>query len=161
MLKTMSEQDSLTSSCGIDYTHLQDLLLHHQWQLADKETGTLMLKIACRVSAGWLTEEDFTAFPCPDLNTIDYLWVKYSQARFGFSIQRRIWESISEDYARFSDAVGWRCKCNWKQYTELMFNLEAPVGHLPAAPFYKSDGAAIGWAATLVSRLTQCCLDDF
>ncbi len=31
---------------------------------------------------------------CEDLRTIDQLWVKYSNGRFGFSVQKRIWHSI-------------------------------------------------------------------
>lgn len=157
----MPEQDALTSAIGVDYSQLRNLLAAGQWQQADEETGTVMLKIARRVTAGWLREEDFTEFPCLDLNTIDGLWVKYSKAHFGFSIQSRIWESVGEDYTKFSDAVGWRLNYNWQPYLELTFKLDAPVGYLPASPFFKSDGAAIGWAATLVFKLAECCADDF
>ncbi|MBW4600116.1 MAG: GUN4 domain-containing protein [Calothrix sp. FI2-JRJ7] len=31
---------------------------------------------------------------CQDVYTIDSLWVKYSGGRFGFSIQKQIWESL-------------------------------------------------------------------
>ena len=95
----MLEQNELTSAVGVDYTKLRDLLAASQWPEADNETGAVMLKISRRVTAGWLREEDITEFPCPDLNTIDCLWMKYSQGRFGFSVQSRIWESVGQDYA--------------------------------------------------------------
>ena len=61
-----------------------------------------MLKVARRVAAGWLREEDIEDFPCLDLQAIDCLWVKYSGDRFGFSVQCCIWESVGMDYGKFS-----------------------------------------------------------
>lgn len=157
----MSGQDEFASDVGVDYTQLCELLAAGRWQEADEETGAVMLKIANRVTAGWIREEDITQFPCPDLETIDYLWVKYSKGHFGFTEQSHIWESVGEDYLKFSDAVEWRVNYNWLHYSQLTFSLEAPKGHLPAAPFYKSGGLAIGWAATLVPKLADCYADDF
>ena len=148
----MPELDELTSAVGIDYTKLRDTLTAGQWLEADNETGAVMLKIARRLDVGWLSPEDITEFPCPDLNTIDCLWLKYSKGHFGFSVQSRIWQSVGEDYAKFSDAVVWRVDYTWQPYSELIFSIDAPVGHLPASPFYKSDGTAIGWSATKVGQ---------
>ena len=133
----MSQQDELISAIGVDYIQLHDLLAAGQWQKADKETGAVMLKIARRVTAGWLREEDIQELPCPDLQTIDRLWVKHSQERFGFSVQNSIWEIVEEDYGRFSDSVGWRLSSDWRRYSDLTFSLLAPIGYLPAAPFFK------------------------
>lgn len=160
----MSEQDELLSAVGVDYTPLHNLLASGQWQKADEETGAVMLKIARRVAPGWIREEDIQEFPCPDLQTIDHLWVKHSQGRFGFSVQRRIWESVGEDCVKFSDDVGWRLYSDWqqwRQYSELIFSLEAPVGHLPAIPFFKSDGSPIGWTSSLAPKLADCYAEDF
>ncbi len=157
----MSQQDTLNSTVGADYTKLRDLLASGQWQKADEETGEIMRKIARRVDAGWLREEDIAEFPSLDLDTIDNLWTKYSSERFGFSVQSRIWEKVGENYAKFGDAVGWRLNYNWQQHSDLTFNLNAPVGHLPAAPFFKSDGHSIGWAVTISPKLAECCDVDF
>lgn len=77
----------MRSSVGVDYASLHSLLASSQWQKADEETGAVMLKVARRVTDGWLTEEDITEFPCLDLQTINQLWIKSSQGRFGFSVQ--------------------------------------------------------------------------
>ena len=114
-----------------------------------------MLKISRRAEAGWLREDDIEFFPCADLLSINQLWVKHSGDRFGFSVQCRIWESVGEDYGKFSDVVGWRSH-DWLQYSDLTFSLSAPVGHLPAAPFFKSHDLPIGWAASLPSKLADC-----
>ncbi|MCC5660848.1 GUN4 domain-containing protein [Nostoc sp. XA010] len=94
---------------------------------------------ADRIKEGWQRESDITKFPQLDLQTIDSLWVKHSQERFGFSVQSCIWKNVEQDYGKFSDAVGWRLNYRWRQYSELIFKTEAPMGHLPAAPFFKSN----------------------
>ncbi|GAB1543708.1 hypothetical protein NUACC21_63840 [Scytonema sp. NUACC21] len=157
----MPEPDEFTSDTESDYTKLRDLLVAGQWQEADEETGVVMLKITHRVSSGWITEEDIVEFPSKDLKIIDSLWVRHSKSRFGFSVQSLIWERVGEDYLRFSDAVGWRVDYKWQHYSQLVFGLEAAIGHLPAAPFFTSNGAAIGWAASLPLKLEDCYADDF
>lgn len=156
----MSQGNELISSVGVDYAPLHSLLASGQWKKADEETGALMLSISRRVAAGWLREEDIEAFPCLDLQNIDLLWMKYSSDRFGFTVQSQIWSSVGEDYGKFSDAVGWRSH-DWLQYPNLTFKVNAPVGHLPAAPFFKSNKLAVGWTATLASKLADCYDEDF
>jgi hypothetical protein len=157
----VSEHSELPSIVGVDYTSLDSLLASSQWQKADQETAAVMLKIASRVTTGWLREEDIKDFPCQDLQTINDLWVKYSQGRFGFSVQSNVWESIGEDYGKFSDAVGWRHDSDWLEYSQLSFSLQAPVGQMPAAPFFKFNHSPIGWAASLPSKLVDCYGEDF
>jgi hypothetical protein len=116
----VSKRSDLLSSIGVGYIPLHTLLASSQWQKADEETGAVMLKIARRVTAGWLREDDITDFPCLDLQTIHRLWVDYSQGRFGFNVQSDVWKSVGEDYGKFSDAVGWRHGngSEWLQYSE-------------------------------------------
>jgi uncharacterized caspase-like protein len=115
----------LTSEKGVDYTQLRDLLKAGNWREADEETARLMLKVANREEEDYLDRESTDNFPCVDLRTIDQLWVKYSNGRFGFSVQKRIYESLggTEEYDEeiceaFGDRVGWRKEGKW-------FGLEA------------------------------------
>ncbi len=81
-------------------------------------------------------------FPSGILNEIDQLWVKYSQGKFGFSIQKRIWESVggSPDagyltWKEFGEQVEWYSEENdhdWKEYKSLPFSIESSKGNLPA-----------------------------
>ncbi|OBU74841.1 GUN4 domain-containing protein [Cylindrospermopsis raciborskii] len=48
-----------------------------------------MLAVANRQSEGWLREEDAEKIPCKELRTIDNLWLKYSQGKFGISVPTR------------------------------------------------------------------------
>ena len=132
-----SQTDELLSDRAIDYTRLRDLLATGKWKLAEEETLKVMLKATGREKEGWLSLESIDNFPCKDLLTIDQLWVKYSNGRFGFSVQKRIWESVGKDYEKFGDRVGWR-KGWWMNkecitYPEVIFDTSAPSsGHLPS-----------------------------
>jgi len=160
--KPTQQNNDLSSEKGIDYTRLRDLLKAGEWEEADKETLAVMLKIAGREQKLWLDPESIKNFLGVDLRTIDQLWVKYSDGRFGFSVQKRIWESVGKDYTKLGDRVGWRTyetviqknivECledinkklgfkqeavttmgaKWLYYTDLTFDIHAPEGHLPA-----------------------------
>lgn len=156
--------DELNSERGVDYRHLRDLLSAGQWQQADRETETVMIKAAGREHDGWLSEEDLEAFPCRDLRTIDKLWMRYSNGRFGFSVQKRIWERIEkttpngdvETWKRFGDAVGWRTNDSWVGYRNLNFTLDAPEGHLPEWVFVSGFVGGGFFGSGLFSRIDAC-----
>ncbi|MBG1241392.1 GUN4 domain-containing protein [Nostoc sp. NZL] len=155
--------ENLNSAVGIDYKILQKLLVSGKWREADQETWKLMLKISRREKEGYLRVEDIENFPCQDILTIDILWVKYSNARFGFSIQKRVWDSLGgkpdldlETWKYFGECLGWRIKNNWKPYDFLSFTLAAPAGQLPRAVWsMRLDGRRKRLCA-LTSRLIDC-----
>ena len=81
--------------------------------------------------------ESIEKFPCEDLRTIDQLWVKYSNGRFGFSVQKRIYQSLGgttkyyeKVWERFGDGVGWRENREWLYKEDLTFSEKAPEAHL-------------------------------
>jgi hypothetical protein len=147
----------LKSEKGVDYTKLRDLLATGKWKEADKETALLMLKAANRFSEGYLMDSDIDNFPCDDLRTIDQLWVKYSNGKFGFSVQKKIYinelggtrEYNKKIWNQFGDRVGWRTKGllgmgkEWKSYNDLYYELRdtTPEGHLPACALRVGVGA--------------------
>jgi hypothetical protein len=154
--------DNLIPSVGIDYSKLRELLKFKDWRGADKETAALILKVAGREKEGSLTVKNIQEFPCEDLRTIDQLWVKYSNGRFGFSVQKRIWQDAQQNLETFGVSVGWRNEgwfnSSWKVYYSLTFTRNAPLGHLPA------QGVTVGrdwdkslWLlVTLFSRIKTC-----
>jgi hypothetical protein len=156
--------DELDSQGKVDYSRLQDLLAAGKWQEADRETETVMIKASGREQDGWLSEEDLETFPCEDLRIIDELWVKYSNGHFGFSVQRRIWESIEgtnkdedvEIWKKFGDNVGWRINDSWVGYRNLNFSLDAPLGHLPEWVFVSGFVGGGFFGSGLFSRLESC-----
>ncbi|MEG4209718.1 serine/threonine-protein kinase [Microcoleus sp. S13_B4] len=155
--------DSLKSAQGVDYTRLRDLLATGEWKEADSETLKVMLKAARREKEGWFDTNSIENFPGDDLRTIDQLWVKYSQGRFGFSVQKKIWLEIGGkvDYdteCKLGDRVGWRKRRKgrkgWLEYDNLTFNLEAPRGHLPScARVFAWGGEGLGWVVGVLGWL--------
>lgn len=160
--ETISVQ--LVSAVGVDYSNLQQLLAAGKWREADEETARMMCKVAKREKQGWLDEEDIKKFPCKDLRTLDQLWVKYSNGRFGFSVQKCIWESVGGKpgewdygiYKLFGAHVGWYAKIehDWKYEEDITFSLDAPVGHLPF--FIGCMGVLWAWPSSLASRVVKC-----
>ena len=129
---------SLVSAKGVDYRKLRDLLKAKKWKEADEETRVKILKVANRESEGWLRDEDAKNFSCQDLGTIDKLWVKYSNGKFGFSVQKQIYQGVGgtkeynwDDYKKFADKVGWRKGGEWLSYSQLTFSEKHYTGHLP------------------------------
>ncbi len=148
----------LKSARGVDYTRLRDLLAAGEWQKADEETAKVMVKAANREKEGWLDVDSINNFPCDDLRTIDQLWVKYSNGRFGFSVQKKIWLEVgahadSETENKLGDRVGWRKGGGWLNYEDFTFNLKAPVGHLPLGCWMVGVG---GWESCFFSRSQIC-----
>ena len=155
------------------YQKLEQLLAAGKWKEADEETARVMLVVAKREKEGWLDALSIDNFPCDDLCTIDRLWVKYSNGRFGFSVQKRIYQSLdgSRKYDQniwkaFGKRVGWKGGLlgHWKYYNEITFDIKAPEGHLPTGgkevvwvltnlPFWEQKHLFV---SSLASRLVDC-----
>jgi GUN4-like/TIR domain len=128
----------LHSEKEINYLPLRDMLKSGKWQDADRETLRVMCVATGRQEAGWLREEDVQQFPCQDLRTIDQLWVKYSEGKFGFSVQKQIWQDCGSpmecdtNWEYFGDHVGWFVEEEWIDYPrDVTFSTSAFYGHLP------------------------------
>ncbi len=152
----------LQSDVGIDYTKLRDLLAVGEWEKAEAETRKLMLRVADRENVGYLYIGDIEHFPCSDLHAIDQLWVKSSNGRFGFSVQKRIWEDVGgktepsyKTFCRFGDRVGWRAMGNWINTSAIAYHLSAPRGHLPHRPHGHQLSPVGVWEAFFL-RAARC-----
>jgi WD40 repeat protein len=140
LLKTY--QSNQLNDSRIDYTNLRKFLAKKQWKEADEETAAIMLKISDRETQGWLRGQDIETFPGEELGTINQLWMDFSHGRFGFTVQKQIWEQVggfinsddSESYCRFGDRVGWRKNGSWLDYCDLTFKSNSTLGHLPRVP---------------------------
>lgn len=161
---------ALTSEVGVDYTNLRDLLAAQKWSEADFETLHMMLSVSKMPDGDYVG--DMSAFPCSDLQTIDQLWVKYSNGHFGFSVQKQIWyrlggqldiPNLDFDTQRkffldiFSPDVGWKKGERYLNWEDLIYSLDVPAGQLPAA-WVNSDTvvAANGQIYAAWVRLKNC-----
>jgi hypothetical protein len=153
----------------MDYSKLRDLLKAGKWKEADAETLRVMLAVAKRGKEGWLNEKHIDVFPCADLRTIDQLWVKYSSGKFGFSVQKRIYQGLGgtkkyneEIWDKFGDKVGWRKRGDWLLYEDITFDKKAPEGHLPGAlSFYHFTYYGKGDSDVLFSYCLDSCTSLF
>ncbi|MGM0456322.1 MAG: GUN4 domain-containing protein, partial [Cyanobacteriota bacterium] len=66
------------------------------------------------------------------LQTLDYLWRRYSGDRFGFSVQQQLYQQAGRDYPLFCATVGWKLSASRSPSLEFTYHLKAPVGHLPS-----------------------------
>jgi serine/threonine-protein kinase len=153
----------LVSAVGVDYTKLRDLLVAKNWKKADLETEKRMLEVAGRESQGWLPSMDVENFPCQDLGTIDKLWVKYSGGKFGFSVQKQIYQDLGgtkdfdyEVWNSFGDKVGWRKGGSWLSYSDLTFSEGHYMGHLPSWRVFDLTFRSLGGHLTYIDLLSIC-----
>lgn len=141
------------------YTLLEDLLKEQKWTEADRETARKMQERVGKSNDKKLTSEDFANFPCEDLQTIDNLWLKYSQQHFGFSVQTSIWKEEGSNLSDFVDRVGWGKKEEdgsapyWK-IEDPNFDLADPPGMLPWRITY--EGGNHETRKSYISRLLEC-----
>ena len=122
-----------------------------------------MLKVVGRTEGYYIREKELFNFPCTDLRTIDQLWGKYSEGRFGFSVQKEIYLECDgkldgKVWEEFGDLVGWRLNGNWIDYDDIKFNSSSPKGHLPEELMASWIGVvcALEHLSYLFSRLETC-----
>lgn len=141
-----SPNSNLLNSQPVDYSKIEELLKIRRWKAADEETRNLIVKVANREKEGWLDISAVKSFPCDVLRKIDRLWMNYSGGRFGFNIQNKIYQEcggkLDNTYDEkalscFTQRVGWQVENQPIEYEELIFNISAPLGHLPLVGFWE------------------------
>ena len=172
-LEITNEKSELKrGSRGVDYSQLRKFLKKGDWRAADEETRKVMCRVAAREKEGWLDQESIDNFPCEDLQQINQLWEHYSKGKFGFSVQKKIYENLGggqestalKTMGEFMDAVGW----NMRELEEIYYKRKnAPQGHFPIVyghfPIvytrqkYQDEWAGIyGCLIVLFSRAKTC-----
>lgn len=149
-------EDDLLSERAVDYRRLRELLKAGKWEEADKETISKLVECCSGKKflglAAFIGEDQLRNIPCADLQTIDRLWIKYSAARFGFSIQRKIYLEChgnlpnSNEHWDFGKAfrrrVGWVGEGGSGFLKPFQFTAEVPQGNLPILPSLLLNGSS-------------------
>ena len=119
------------------YADLEKYLKNKDWKAADRETYRLMITEVGKEEGQWLEPEDLLNFPCEPLRTIDGLWVKHSEGRFGFSVQKDLYlkcggiadgQYHKEAWQKFCETNGWMKS---GRHQDLKYEGGVPEGHLP------------------------------
>jgi hypothetical protein len=159
--KDIPAVDEVLSARGVDYTHLWRYLHENRLQKAAKETVACMLKAAGHKEQSWLSRWDIEHFPCTDLATIDMLWKKVGNGKFGFSVQQQLWNQVEGNSDAFGDRVGWRGNNTWLSYEFVLASLDA-IDEADLRPGYLPIIPVAGWwfwmggFTSLLSRLSIC-----
>lgn len=129
---------------------LRDLLEAGKWKEANDETwrlivGGLKEEQICDLSVAKAIED----LPASEARTMNRLWEEYSQGRFGFRVQQRIYEECQQNFVNFACHVGWRFyyEDNPRLYPENREHIKALIryspnaleGHLPMLPLLEHD----------------------
>jgi len=125
---------TLKSEKNVDYQELQNLLINKEYQSADALTRVKLCELAGKqaLERKWVYFTEVEKFPIVDLQTIDLLWFVYSEGKFAYSIQRKLWLSLGKDYPALWVKLKWKDGNKWTKYPqEFIWDLTAPVGHLP------------------------------
>jgi hypothetical protein len=137
-----------TSERQRGFDRAKDVLRKHlsegRFEAANIATLAMMWLATDRGEERWLRVEDIENFPCKDLRDINQLWLEYSGGKFGFSVQKEIYQDMggtrefdSNIWGQFCDRVGWirHGVGLFRNQSDLVgsstFDLSAPRGHLP------------------------------
>ncbi|CAN4100670.1 unnamed protein product [Withania somnifera] len=124
---------------------LEQHLSCQNFREADEETRRLLIVLAgeAAIKRGYVFFSEVQFLNESDLKAIDSLWRTYSDNKFGYSIQKKIWsKKANRDFTSFFIKVGWMKKLEIEevdQYNYRAFpnefkwelNDETPEGHLP------------------------------
>ncbi|XVE81081.1 hypothetical protein DITRI_Ditri15bG0034600 [Diplodiscus trichospermus] len=138
-----STSSSTTTSQPISFDTLEHHLSTQNFRQADEETRRLLIVLAGEAAQkrGYVFFSEVQFISETDLKAIDDLWKQYSNNKFGYSVQKRLWQKVNKDFTKFFLKVGWMKKLDTEivQYNyrafpnEFTWELtdETPEGHLP------------------------------
>ncbi|WP_414573531.1 AAA-like domain-containing protein [Nostoc sp. CCY 9925] len=146
------------------YAQIEYFLKIKNWKEADHETNVVMNQVVGRNENELINYAELNNFSCTDLHTIDNLWAKYSNRRFGYSVQSKIFlTDAKEDFYKFAMLVGWSKKVGYEyiNYNELVENIKkSPTdynGTLPTINYrYWQENKQEPYSKFLFSRIQAC-----
>eukprot|EP00268_Persea_americana_P027278 TRINITY_DN266_c1_g1_i1.p1 TRINITY_DN266_c1_g1~~TRINITY_DN266_c1_g1_i1.p1 ORF type:complete len:263 (-),score=74.64 TRINITY_DN266_c1_g1_i1:556-1344(-) len=143
-LTSSSSSTPTSTTSTISFDQLQHHLSTQNFRQADEETRRLIIVLAgdAAQKRGYVFFSEVQFISEADLLTIDSLWREHSYGKFGYSVQKRIWEKKAKrDFTKFFMKVGWMKKLDteMEQYNyrafpdEFIWELkdDTPEGHLP------------------------------
>ncbi|MDJ1178462.1 GUN4 domain-containing protein [Roseofilum sp. BLCC_M91] len=146
------------------YGKLRDCLSAGHWKEADEETTALMLEAMGQTRHDKLTPDNVLMCPCSVIRVIDRLWLKYSEGKFGFSVQKQLYleEGGNDDISKVdmkvlektAAKVGWFKEGKFLPLENLDFSLDAPGGSHPSGWWRSPYGGKM--ATYFFARMIRC-----
>lgn len=131
------------ASSSLSFNLLEQHLASQDFRQADEETRRLLIVLAgeAAVKRGYVFFSEVQFISELDLKAIDELWRQHSNGRYGYSVQKRIWDKSRRDFTKFFVKIGWMKKLDTEvvQYNyrafpdEFVWEMDdkTPEGHLP------------------------------
>ncbi|KAB2622925.1 tetrapyrrole-binding protein [Pyrus ussuriensis x Pyrus communis] len=138
---SFSTPSSSTQATSFDL--LEQHLSAQNFREADEETRRLLIVLAGEQAQkrGYVFFSEVQFISEADLQAIDALWRQHSNNKFGYSVQKKIYDKVGDDFTKFFIKVGWMKKLDTEvlQYNYRAFpgefiwelNESTPEGHLP------------------------------
>ncbi len=145
----------INSELNIDYSHLQIKLAPQDFLEADQLTMQKLCQLAGEAARQrkWLYFSEVDGIPITDLQTINTLWLVYSEGKFGYSVQREIWLGVGKNWDKLLPKIGWKSGNSWTRYpNEFTWDLSAPRSHLPLSNLLRG----VRMFASLLSHPAWC-----
>ena len=132
-----------STAANVDYVPLANMLMTRDFLAADQFTRDIIITLSGAEAQGrnFVYWTEVKKIPELDMKTIEKLWLTYSNGKFGYSVQSRLYNIENGDFDNFIRRIGWtkidpisknERKLKWFGENEFMYDLEtAPVGHLP------------------------------
>lgn len=131
----------LPSDMGIDYVPLATMLATGDFEAADQFTRDNLIKLAGpdAVKRSFVYWTEVQKISSTDLATIERLWLQFSDGKFGYTVQKRVWDIEQGNFDNFIRRIGWtkvdngnERKLKWFGKSEFNYDVEKAVkGHLP------------------------------
>lgn len=125
---------AVTSAAGLSYAPLQEALANQRFEEADRITSCVLRQLAGTAAEerGYVYFSEVPAMSGSDLESLDRLWVVYSQGRFGFTVQARLLKGCQGRWEALWPKLGWKSGGVWTRYPgSFQWSLSAPEGHMP------------------------------
>lgn len=135
-------RDDFLMIADIDtFGHLRDLLAEGNFKAADQETAQVLMGVINK-TPDTISPEDIENFPIGPLKIVDRLWRRYSDNRFGLSIQLQKYQEvggnlntlIAQDadlFLEYCDLIGWRQNEKFIVREDWEASISSPEGFLP------------------------------
>jgi hypothetical protein len=131
----------LPSEKGVDYVPLATMLATGDFFGADQFTRDNLIRIAGpdAQKRSFVYWTEVSKLPETDLATMERLWLQFSDGKFGYTVQKRVWDIEKGNFDNFIRRVGWtkvengvERKLRWFGKSEFIYDAEKAVkGHLP------------------------------
>jgi len=112
------------------------LLAEGKWEEADNENRRLLCVVAGSeaVKRKWVYFSEVKSIPVADLQTMDNLWTAYSNGRYGYTVQRKLWMANKRQWGKLFQKIDWVTGENnaYRKWPEgFLWVPDAAKGHLP------------------------------